>query len=389
VRYLAIPIMISMIMINAYIGFRLWRRFFQIRFRKRWVLAVEMIVLQILTLIFWIPRFAEGLLPHALEQALYWIGGCWMCADLYLMLFILFLDILWLCRRRKKPWSEKSCQRIYGGMLGLVLIVVILAVFQANQIHVTPYQIQLEAPQAQNDEFHIALISDIHLGTIWGAERVEKIVSNINALKPDLVLISGDLLDAGIDAVSEKEQIVEAFQKLEARYGVYACLGNHDSGFGVHAKPQQTVAFLERCGIKILLDEGILLDNGVFLAGRIDPTMEAERKTPEQLLQGYADRPVIMLDHQPPTRWKSWWQEAEEAGADLILSGHTHNGQIFPGNILLEMISTCSYGYWKGSHLQAIVTSGIGTWGPTARMGTKSEIVFIEVKTTKSASGMH
>jgi len=308
-----------------------------------------------------------------------------MCADLYLMLLILMLDFLWLCRRRKNPWSENICKRSYGGMMALVLILVVFGVAAANKIQVTPYQIQVEAPRAQNDELRIAFISDIHLGSICGAARVEKIVQNINALSPDLVLIAGDLLDAGIDAVSEKEQIAEAFQKLRTRYGVYACLGNHDSGFGIQNKSQEAIDFLETCGIKVLLDESILLDNEVFLTGRVDPTMDAERKTPEQLVQDHADQVVIMLDHQPPTRWKTWWEEANQAGVDLILCGHTHNGQLFPGNMLLSLISTCSYGYWKGNHMQAIVTSGIGTWGPTTRVGTKSEVVLIEMKIRKSA----
>lgn len=379
-RYLAVPVMMGMILVNAYIGWRFWRRFFRFFPHPKRVLGLEIGILSFLTVIFWIPRFIGGVLPIWLEQPLYFLGGYWMCADLYLMLLILAADVVWLCRRRHGAWSARLCKIIYGSILGVSLALSTLGIFQANRIQITQYQLQVQAPEAQTARMRIALISDIHLGTIWGADRAKQIVQKINDLEPDLVLISGDLLDAGVDSLYEKEEIAEAFQALSARCGVYACLGNHDSGFGVHCKPEETMRFLASCGIQVLADEAVEVEDQLLLAGRVDPTIQQERKTAAEIVKGDTELPVIMLDHQPPMRWQDAWQEAEKAGVDLVLSGHTHNGQIFPGSLLLRLISTCSYGYWKGQKMQAVVTSGVGTWGPSTRVGTRSEIVLIELE---------
>lgn len=377
-RYLAVPIMLGLILVNLYIGWRLWKRFF--RFIPHVRKAPYWGVLGTLTIAFWIPKFLGGLLPQPLEQALYFIAGYWMCANLYLVLMILAADIVWLVRRRVKPWSERTCKWVYSSIFVITALLVGLGGWQANRIQVTPYEVTVTAPRAQTGHMRIALISDIHLGTVWGAGRVQDIVRRINELEPDVVLISGDLLDDGTGSLHGKEEIQQAFQGLKSTYGTYACLGNHDSGFGKHYNPEETEAFLEGCGIRVLTDEKVLLGDQVLLIGRWDASMQVERKTAAELVDGQTELPIVMLDHQPPARYKDWWKEADRAGVDLVLSGHTHDGQIFPGCLITRMISTCSYGCWKGKNLQAVVTSGVGTWGPTVRIGTKSEIVLIDLR---------
>jgi predicted MPP superfamily phosphohydrolase len=121
--------------------------------------------------------------------------------------------------------------------------------------------------------------------------------------------------------------------------------------------------------------------DNLYIAGRRDARpigMKAERKTPLELLSGI-EGTVIVLDHQP-----TQFAELEQAGAGLVLSGHTHKGQIFPSTLITYLIYKLSgstyYGYWRGNTMQAVVTSGAGFWGPPLRVGTNSEAVVIDIK---------
>jgi hypothetical protein len=135
--------------------------------------------------------------------------------------------------------------------------------------------------------------------------------------------------------------------------------------------------FLQNAGIRLLEDESILIDHKFYLVGRKDSSrskkMNVDRKTPQQLTQNFnLDKPVILLDHQPGEL-----QEAADAGVDLDLCGHTHDGQIFPGNMTVRFFWENPCGYLKKGQMHNIVTSGAGIWGPDMRVGTDSEICSI------------
>ena len=216
-------------------------------------------------------------------------------------------------------------------------------------------------------------------------------VKQINRGKPDLVCIAGDIFDNEFRAVKDPEKIKKELRKIQSTYGTYACWGNHDIGekilggftFGTKKDPdndREMEEFLSGSGIRLLDDKTVLIGGSFYLAGRKDPSkagkMGEQRRNAEDLLKDCdLTKPVIVMDHEPKEL-----KELSEAGADLDLSGHTHDGQIFPGNLVTGMMWENSCGYKKIGNMNSVVTSGAGVWGPPLRVGTKSEVCQITVR---------
>ena len=234
------------------------------------------------------------------------------------------------------------------------------------------------------------LPADLHLGNSVGARHMEQMVKKINAANPDLVIIAGDIYDNEFEAIEEPEKIQELFASIQSKYGVFACWGNHDleepilAGFtfGSHDKIETDVRMaelLKNAGVYLLSDETVFIDNAFYLVGREDSSRARKtgsgRQSPETLLSGLDhSKPIIVIDHQPREL-----QALADAGADVDLSGHTHDGQIFPGNILTSLMWENSCGLLSVDSMTLVVTSGAGVWGPNMRVGTKSEIVQLRI----------
>lgn len=215
----------------------------------------------------------------------------------------------------------------------------------------------------------IALVSDLHMGYIVDERRMQKVADAINAMEPDVVCIAGDLFDGDFTAVRNPEAMRAALQSIQAP--TYACLGNHDAGDTY----VQMLDFLEDAGVRVLLDEAVEVDNRLILVGRRDssPIGAHEGDRTAAALPEESSLPIVVLDHQPG----NIGEYADNV--DLILCGHTHRGQLFPGNLMTRQIYTVDYGYYRASQTspQVIVTSGVGTWGPVLRVGSDCEIAEI------------
>lgn len=227
--------------------------------------------------------------------------------------------------------------------------------------------------------FRLILISDVHLGAVGSEERLPKLAAAINAEKPDLICIAGDLIDNCFEAIRDPERAAALLRSIESRCGVYACLGNHDAGKSAAAME----AFMEAAGIRVLKDEYVTFGR-LQLLGRLDGKphgdyVNSKRRDTAALLWGNPrpDLPLIVLDHNPSTI-----PQYDERCA-LLLCGHTHNGQIFPGNFVVQAINVCGYGYYRKDENSphVVVSSGAGAWGPPMRIGTDCEIVVIELGT--------
>ena len=275
-----------------------------------------------------------------------------------------------------------------GIALGLAILLIIYGSFHAQNIRTTHYSITLNKNGPENP-LRIALVSDFHIGVTVDRKWVAKIVNTVNSTEPDIICLAGDIFDGGLDTMSDLESAVMELKRLKAPLGVYACPGNHDiDGFSPRTGAGGTgmdrvMSFLEKAGVILLLDETALVSDRFYIIGRRDARpirlQQQERKTAAELAAG-PDRslPLIFLDHQPVD-----FPAEEEAGADLILSGHTHRGQFFPGNIITARIfkkaGAAHYGHWQGSSAQGIVTSGAGVWGPPVRIGTDSEVAVLDI----------
>jgi predicted MPP superfamily phosphohydrolase len=222
---------------------------------------------------------------------------------------------------------------------------------------------------------NIVMVSDIHLGSLFGKQKVARMVDRINNLQPDMILLVGDLLDEAQNPIF-KNNTGDPLKMLHAPMGVYAVTGNHEYIGGIN----RAVHYIESLNIKLLRDTAILVDNSFYLAGREDRDInrfsDKGRKPLSEIVKSVNHTlPVILMDHQPFAL-----NQAVENGIDLQLSGHTHHGQFWPINYLTNRIYEVSWGYKQKENTHIYVSCGYGTWGPPIRIGNQPEIVKIKLK---------
>ena len=338
------------------------------------------------------------LLPAGgLQRIMKLISNYWLGPFLYILLTVVIADLirLLLIRIPFRYSHRIFCRKgfIAGGTLSILLIAALSldGIYGASHLQVTQYDVTVEkAITNGEDTLKVVLIADLHLGYSIGSPYMKKMVDRINEQSPDLVVIAGDIFDNDYDALDNPDRLVQILSGIESRYGVYACYGNHDiqekllAGFTLEKTKEKVSdprmdALLEKAGIRLLQDEGILIDDSFYLYGRPDAKKPgrgiAERKSPAQLTEGMnLSKPILVIDHEPRQL-----EELSKAGVDLDLCGHTHDGQMFPGNLLTSLMWENSCGYLQKGSMHNIVTSGVGVFGPNMRVGTKSEICVVNV----------
>ena len=270
----------------------------------------------------------------------------------------------------------------------IISVISIYGVLNAGNIQTTKYELSIDKKAGELKSLNVVLIADLHLGYNIGCRQMEQMVEKINAQNPDLVVVAGDIFDNEYEALDNPDRLAEILRGIHSKYGVYACYGNHDiqekilAGFtfGGKAKKQSSVEmdeFLEKAGFTLFRDEYVLIDNAFYLYGRPDYERPGrgieERKTAQEITDNMdLSLPVLVIDHEPREL-----QELADAGVDADLCGHTHDGQLFPGNITIKFLWENACGYLKKDNMHNIVTSGVGLFGPNMRVGTKSEICDI------------
>jgi len=308
------------------------------------------------------------------------LSGYFMGVFIYLFIFCLLADIIGLiCRLLKAPFYKSAlfCPISVFCVIVATVITVAYGIINARDIKVTSYEIKLEEKTDISD-MSIVMLSDLHIGAVGMEGRLPEIVDKINSLSPDLVLISGDIFDTDFSAVSNPEKVVEDLKKINSSYGTFACLGNHDGGETL----DEMLSTLEKANVTLLMEDYTVIDERLVLVGRLDRHSIggydglSRGELSDFFKSDNKDLPVIVLDHNPSSI-DSYTNEV-----DLVLSGHTHKGQLFPASILTNLMYVCDYGYYQKNDdsPQLIVSSGVGYWGMPMRVGTKSEIVSIKFK---------
>lgn len=266
---------------------------------------------------------------------------------------------------------------VWGGAMLLIAVLICYGSWQARQIKTINYQVTINSlANKQPQKIKAVLISDLHLGYVNDVKKLATIVTKINQMHPDIVFISGDVFDGNYHALQEPQKMEQQFKRLLSTYGTYMCWGNHDAGETF----EKMKALIEASGITLLEDEMTVVGEALLVVGRKDSKPIGSQKGNRQSIQEQFKQvgnqlPKIILDHQP-----SNLDEYEQAN-ELILSGHTHQGQVFPFSLVTKAYFTVDYGYYRKNEAspQAIVSSGVGTWGPPMRIGMQSEIVQIEI----------
>jgi predicted MPP superfamily phosphohydrolase len=240
---------------------------------------------------------------------------------------------------------------------------------------VKEYNLTINKSAGDISELKIAAVSDIHIGSTIRKRSIRKLSEMLENEKPDVVFLLGDIVDGEMAPVLRSD-LLSYFRQPSTKYGLYAITGNHEFIGG----GDRTIPYIESKGIRLLRDETVLLGGAIQVIGRVDRDSRrffgTERKNLKELLTGSdTTRPLIVLDHQPIKL-----DEAERNGVDLQLSGHTHNGQMWPLNHLTKKIYEVSYGYYRKGNTHFIVSSGYGLWGPRVRSGSRSEIVIVNLR---------
>jgi hypothetical protein len=293
---------------------------------------------------------------------------------IYLVLTVVGVDLLIGLGRSLHLISRERVRSARFRRIRLAVTLLIPALVLAGgivnhlTIRVKEYTIDVPRKSSQLKELTIAFASDFHLSQLTSPRFMDKFVAKANGLKADLILIGGDVFEGhgGEDRIAEFKA---GFKRLEARLGVYGVLGNHE-GYG-----QIRDAFFAEAGIKLLLEAVVKIDDAIYLAGRADARTRG-RKPIEALLEGVPeDLPIILMDHRPTDI-----ENVSRTRVDVQLSGHTHNGQLFPVNIIAKRQYLLSWGHMKKGRTDFFVTSGIQTWGPPVRTAGRSEILFIRLR---------
>jgi predicted MPP superfamily phosphohydrolase len=264
---------------------------------------------------------------------------------------------------------------LFLAVAGITALSIAAGAYNAVRPRTVELALNIPKKAGGRESLTIVLASDLHLGTLVGRSRLERIVARINALTPDIVLMPGDIVDETVTEKIEAE-FSAIMRQLRAPLGVFAVPGNHEFYSGL----ERNLACLRACDIKVLEDEAVNVAGAFVLVGRRDPS-SLSPKEPRLPIRdilakyGFDDRlPVILLDHQP-----AHLDEASRAGVDLQLSGHTHAGQLFPLDLINRMAWELNWGYLRKGNTQYYVTSGVGTWGPPVRTGSRPEIVRIRL----------
>lgn len=324
---------------------------------------------------YFLGRVGQVFFASRLSNWLIQFGAYWLGLFFYTLLFLGLFDTgLYVFARIGVLPPEYEPSWSYGlTILGIAVAVFGYGVWNARRVRLRRHIITIYK-ECRVREMHIAAVSDVHLGLLVGKDRLETLVDQVNQLKPDAVLLLGDIFDENIGTFRDSG-MPPLFRRIQARYGVFACLGSHEYIWG-HS--EKSVAALRSAGIVTLQDEVAKLPNDVYIIGRDDSYRMNLTDSPRQSLRALLkdcdqSLPLIVLDHYPGLA------ESRDCEVDLQLSGHTHGGQLFPVNLITSFYFELNKGYMRQGSFQALVSSGYGTWLLPVRVGTVPEILSIQL----------
>jgi uncharacterized protein len=367
-------IIILLIFLCLYGGLNFYA-FFQAKNIFHFSGTTEIIIIILLLFLILAPviiRITEKLHRETLARSIAYFGYLWMA---FVFLFF-FLNITFDTSRYVFYFFCQSegnvlLKNIFFSLaVFLSFIFVVYGFFDAQRIRVKRLEIYTDKLLPNNGKIRIVQISDVHIGLIIRDTRLKVILDRVKEEKPHILVSTGDLLDGELSYVMpEAKQLAE----IKPMYGKYAIPGNHEYYAGI----EEAMEFTKSAGFEILRDENRQVA-GIYIIGRDDITgrklglVQNSPHLAELLPAKPSDEFIILLKHQPDTH--------EDANFNLQLSGHTHNGQIFPFMLVTRLFFPKNYGYFKlGENKSVYVSSGAGTWGPPVRFFAPPEITVIDL----------
>lgn len=337
---------------------------------------------------FLLPKSAVAIVIRRIST--YWIG-----IMLYSLLYVVLFDLLRLIAKHTKLKNTLLFSR--GSVISIGSVVVACAVatclygiFNARNIKVNEYSVTVNKSCGSEKHLKAVLVADLHMGYAIGVDHITNMVKKINEQNADIVIIAGDIFDNSYDGMDDPEGIKAQLKSIKSKYGVYAVYGNHDidekilMGFtfdwgGKQLNSEKMTNFIKECDIKLINDESVLINDEFYLVGRRDTdkpgTEDGTRAEISELTKDLdKTKPIFVLSHEPDEL-----QKTADAGADIDFSGHTHDGQLFPGNLTIGLFWENPCGMIKKDNMYSIVTSGVGVYGTFMRVGTDAEICSIDI----------
>ncbi|WP_346661664.1 metallophosphoesterase [uncultured Methanobrevibacter sp.] len=304
----------------------------------------------------------------------------------YLFISSLIADLILVIR--KYVIKEKHLNFIpkihKNGLLAIIIFasIIIGSVYGMNHIELTEYNITTD--KIDNESYSILFVSDVHYGSVQNTQLVKDNILKMNNLKPDIVVLGGDIVDERTTK-EDMQEIFEELGKINSTYGTYYIFGNHDrqpyaidyengNRTFTDSDLNQTI---EKNKIKILNDNKITINNDIVLVGRSNAEWEdtIDRIDVNEILnESDLSKYIVVLDHQPVES-----KENAQEGADLQLSGHTHGGQVFPYGMIYDLSGRLNYGEYEIKDMKQIVSSGLTGWGWPMRNEAKCEYVLINI----------
>ena len=279
--------------------------------------------------------------------------------------------------------SKKGLKIHKNGILCLIFFILIMGVSIYGMNHIEPTEYNITTNKT-NESYTILYISDIHYDTIQNPILMKNKLSAMNKTHPDLIILGGDITDERTSK-SSMEEVYRELGSLSSTYGTFFIFGNHDrqpkiadyeNGTKSYSNDELT-AVIEENGIKILADDKITVNKDIILIGREDAGHgnTHNRLNSLELLNNTDSKSfIILLDHQPLDE-----KNNSENGVDLLISGHTHGGQIFPYGLVKEIQGQYTYGKYQIGNMVEIVSSGLCGWGIPLRNEARCEYVIINV----------
>ena len=337
--------------------------------------TTEIIIITLLIFLILAPviiRIIEKFHGETLARSIAYFGYFWM-AFVFLFFFLnITLDtaryVFNFFYQSKEIFLLKDV--FFSLAVFLSFIFVVYGFFDAQKIRVKRLEIHTDKTLSNNGKIRIVQISDVHIGLIIRDKRLKVILDRVKEEKPDILVSTGDLLDGELSYVMpEARQLAE----IKPIFGKYAIPGNHEYYAGI----EEAMEFTKKAGFDILRDEKRQVA-GINIIGRDDITgrklglVQNSPHLSELLPATPSSAFILLLKHQPDIR--------EDANFNLQLSGHTHNGQIFPFKLVTRLFFPKNYGYFRlGENKSIYVTSGAGTWGPPVRFFAPPEITVIDL----------
>lgn len=306
---------------------------------------------------------------------------------LHIVVLALVMDLLnyiFKILSKRNTITFNKWRTVYeSGIVPIILTAIILAYgyWNMNDIVEKDYKIYTNK-NIREEGYRVAMISDLHYGTVMNREKLQAVCNDIEEAEPDIVVLCGDIVDEKT-TIEQMKEATEILGDIKSKYGVFYIYGNHDdarySSIPSYTKDELKNELLSN-NIYVLVDESYEINDDLVIVGRDDEGFSKEegRKSSEDLIANIdKSKFILLLDHQP-----SELNLNSSLGYDLQLSGHTHKGQIWPAGLISELFNfnELEYGYKKIGDYEIIVSSGISGWNYPIRTGSKSEYLIIDIE---------